>query len=1346
MILRSMRIFSALVCFSKMSARQGKALFLILFTLFGFLNVQGQACLPNGITFASQSEINNFPVNYPGCTVIEGDVNITAPGGSNISNLNGLSGLTAIGGRLNVYFNPLLTNLSGLDNITTIGAINIEFNWSLSSLSGLGNLTAVQGNFALIQNEALTSLSGLSNLTTVGGDLELLRCTSLPDLTGLNKLNSVGGTLRFFYNPILTNMTGLGSLATVGSLSIENHPVLTSLTGLNSLNTISGELYLTGNDVLASLGGLNSLSSLGSLWFWYNNGLSDVNGLNNITAVIGNINIQQNPALTSLSGLSNITDVGGNLWISGSALANLNGLNNITHVGGGLSVGSNPLLVSLSGLNNITSVGGYVGIGYNSILTDLSGLGQITTVGGGMTISSNDVLTNLDGLNQLASLGNVLYIQDNPLLTSLSGLESLVALDSGLVIIRNASLTSLSDLGNVTSIGTLNIWENATLKNLNGLEHITTIQGGVGIKDNPLLTDLSGLSHITTITDYLSISGNTVLPNLSDLTNLASVKRLTVSSNASLINLNGLENLDCQYINITSNNALTDLNGWVSPQSMKEVEISGNPVLNNLSALANLKTVEEGLKIVNNDAMTNLNGLDNVDSVGYVVWIGQNDALTSLSGLGKLKTAGAYLGVYDCPVLVNLEGLNGLRKVGDYLSIERNASLSNLNGLEGLINVGDIVAVQDNPALQNVQALSHLKTPIYYLWIQNNPGLTSLDGLGNIPKVDGQILITGNTSLTDCSIFSVCNALLNEPPNQLNISNNASGCNSPGEAEAACKSRPVTVQVLLDNNGNNQPIENIRVALSGSAQMNLKPTDSNGFAGFSFLENGPFLLHLPQAPDDKWQISEQRFVLTSSTGVDSTHIVLLLSPLAPCPELTATLGLPSFFRGCLVNSEIVISVQNTGTALAEGARASLLLPPVLELMASMPLLSGQNGDTLFFELGDLKPFETAEARLTVKTSCDTFLLNHTLCIETFEDLNNPCPATTPAFSEIKLSAQCLGNNTVRFTLKNIGDAPTQSWHEYRIIRNDIAGSPVNFSLAAQQSMTVDVPADSATYRMEATKFDNGFLTATALENCGGLNPGFVTAFWFDEGGPEYDFDCREVRGSFDPNLKSAIPTGVEIFQHNIEANRPIQYTIDFQNTGTDTAFRVLLRDVLPSNLDMTSFQPVIASHPNTWEIRGNTLEVLFQPIALPDSNANQPASHGFFSFSINQKPNLPDGTVFYNQYAEIVFDFNPPIYTNYVIHIIGRLSVDVFEPGTGAAVWEVWGNPARDMATFRTATPVAGEKTFKLYDAVGKLVRLEYFSDQAFDFQRGVLQAGVYFFSITDEKGSVFSGKIVITQ
>ena len=52
----------------------------LLIALFIGLQVVAfsQSCLPDGITFSSQAAIDNFQVNHPNCTEIEGDVFIHA--------------------------------------------------------------------------------------------------------------------------------------------------------------------------------------------------------------------------------------------------------------------------------------------------------------------------------------------------------------------------------------------------------------------------------------------------------------------------------------------------------------------------------------------------------------------------------------------------------------------------------------------------------------------------------------------------------------------------------------------------------------------------------------------------------------------------------------------------------------------------------------------------------------------------------------------------------------------------------------------------------------------------------------------------------------------------------------------------------------------------------------------------------------------------------------------------------------------------------------------------------------------------------------------------------------------
>ena len=124
--------------------------------------VSAQSCLPEGITFTTQSQIDSFPILYPNCTEIEGWVKIQ---GSDITNLQGISVVTTMGTYLTIWYNENLTNLSGLDNLTSVGInFTIIGNSSLSDITSLGNLVYVGAALDIIDNPQLIGLSGIENI------------------------------------------------------------------------------------------------------------------------------------------------------------------------------------------------------------------------------------------------------------------------------------------------------------------------------------------------------------------------------------------------------------------------------------------------------------------------------------------------------------------------------------------------------------------------------------------------------------------------------------------------------------------------------------------------------------------------------------------------------------------------------------------------------------------------------------------------------------------------------------------------------------------------------------------------------------------------------------------------------------------------------------------------------------------------------------------------------------------------------------------------------------------------------------------------------------------------------
>jgi uncharacterized repeat protein (TIGR01451 family) len=145
---------------------------------------------------------------------------------------------------------------------------------------------------------------------------------------------------------------------------------------------------------------------------------------------------------------------------------------------------------------------------------------------------------------------------------------------------------------------------------------------------------------------------------------------------------------------------------------------------------------------------------------------------------------------------------------------------------------------------------------------------------------------------------------------------------------------------------------------------------------------------------------------------------------------------------------------------------------------------------------------------------------------------------------------------------------------------------------------------------------------------------------------------QRVQGSFDPNDK-AENRGGSITRQQVVAGEYINYFIRFQNTGSDTAFNIVVKDTLDNKLDWNSFQMITSSHPYTLQIDDqNKLIWNFYNIKLPDSNVNEPASHGYIAYRIKADNSLNIGASFLNR-ASIYFDFNLPVHTNFAPMVVG---------------------------------------------------------------------------------------------
>ncbi len=154
--------------------------------------------------------------------------------------------------------------------------------------------------------------------------------------------------------------------------------------------------------------------------------------------------------------------------------------------------------------------------------------------------------------------------------------------------------------------------------------------------------------------------------------------------------------------------------------------------------------------------------------------------------------------------------------------------------------------------------------------------------------------------------------------------------------------------------------------------------------------------------------------------------------------------------------------------------------------------------------------------------------------------------------------------------------------------------------------------------------------------------------------PSNNTECviDTVTSSYDPNELSVSPS---YCLPSDTATVPLQYTINFNNVGNDTAFNIYVLDTLPDFVDPMSMKIIAATDSmlTTRLVLGghNVVKFDFPGINLPDTGRCSLCSGGV-AFSVNLKPNLPDGTVITNQ-AGVYFDYNPVCWTNSVTNVTG---------------------------------------------------------------------------------------------
>ncbi len=286
--------------------------------------------------------------------------------------------------------------------------------------------------------------------------------------------------------------------------------------------------------------------------------------------------------------------------------------------------------------------------------------------------ATDRALPDFPNLTEIAGLA-----LENVAVTDLHGLDAVTRADGGFGFERNPNLESLAGLEQVTTAASIVAIENPKLESLEALGKIEGEIRALVVENNASLRNLDGLEGVVASGDRVQIEANPVLEDIDALSGLE--KAVTVI--------------------VRANPLLDELAGFRGLQQIASLELAELDALTTTADLAALTSVEHDLVIQNCPALREL---------GFLPEVGGNFAIQDLPALEtlafprKLVMDGGNLSISNTG-LTRLEGFDQVTHLGS-LNVSRNRKLESLRNFSGLEAVSSGLSVTDNAALPACEA------------------------------------------------------------------------------------------------------------------------------------------------------------------------------------------------------------------------------------------------------------------------------------------------------------------------------------------------------------------------------------------------------------------------------------------------------------------------------------------------------------------------------------------------------------------------------------------------------------------------------------------------------------------
>ncbi|MBL4657681.1 MAG: hypothetical protein JKX73_06750 [Flavobacteriales bacterium] len=327
-------------------------------------------------------------------------------------------------------------------------------------------------------------------------------------------------------------------------------------------------------------------------------------------------------------------------------------------------------------------------------------------------------------------------------------------------------------------------------------------------------------------------------------------------------------------------------------------------------------------------------------------------------------------------------------------------------------------------------------------------------------------------------------------------------------------------------------------------------------------------------------------ILFDTLAVDSTGVDFAFQVL-DCPLLTVDIS-SNRRRRCFKNLTTVKHC-NEGFADTSNVFIYVELPEYLNLIsANVPYSVDTSSGYYIFFIDSMAQGECGEIRIIDSVSCLIGITGRMQCVKAWTTPGNECvrAADTTGNWDSSLvvvrAVGCLFDSIVEFYILNEGVGDMVDSLNYRIYADGLLGFTGKFKLISQEEIMLYVRATGGTMRIEADQNqDYPGLSApnASIEACG--FDSITASLWngppSDDEEPEKEEDCMMIIDSYDPNMKRVSPEGITPNKF-VAHGTLLDYTIHFQNTGSDTAYVVWVIDTLSQYVNLQTIQLGTSSH------------------------------------------------------------------------------------------------------------------------------------------------------------------------